>query len=417
MNTSTNQTLVTATVPYDATSLGPLQSGSSAAQQYDFTLPDGDPGVGNLSISVTTDADNNVIEGNSSGTAETNNTASISTASTLADYPDLSVPQVSISPANPQSGDSVTVTWTDANTGLGPVTQSFNDLVEVEDISTGQTLASATVPYNVAALGTITAGTTSATRQFTFNLPPGLSGVGNLQITVTTDSSNQIFEYNYGTIPGGHTVAEENNSTSIDAESTLAPYPDLQVTDVSGPTTGFNSQAALVTWTDVNDGTNTATGPWVDDVYSATDAQGDNPTLLGSFEFDGTLAIGASIQRTQQIDLPSSPGTYWLMVTTNATQSVQEGANFGNDTTVASASIVVSAVPLPDLVVDEHHPTAERRLLRIRRCPSRSTSRTWGRPPPPCRSGTTGSSCPRIRPWPRPTRVSSTRPVPAATRH
>ena len=357
VNTVTNQTLVSATIPYDIATRGALQPGESAAQQYSFTLPDGDPGVGNLAITVTTDSANTVVEGNPAGTGETNNTASIAATSTRANYPDLSVSQVAISPASPQSGNQVTVTWTDANTGLGNVTQSFDDSVEVDNVSTGQTLATATVPYDVtAALGTLAAGSASAPRQFAFMLPDGVSGVGNLKITVTTDSNDGIFEYDNNTIPGGHAVAEANNSTSITAVSTLAPYADLQVTGVSGPVTGFNSQPVLVTWTDLNNGAAPATGPWVDNVYVATDAQGDNPTLLGSFTFTGTLDVGASAQRTQQINLPQSPGTYWLMVTTNATQSVQEGANFGNDTTVDSSSIVVSAVPLPDLVVSSITP-------------------------------------------------------------
>ncbi len=161
-NTLTGQTLATATVPYDAASLGALQPGGSAAQQFALTLPDGDPGVGTLTITVTTNTTNSVIEGNSTGTAGTNNTATASTTSALADYPDLSVSQVSISPSNPQSGDQVTVNWIDANTGLGSVTQSFDDLVEVENTSTGQTLASATVPYDLTALGSLAAGASSA---------------------------------------------------------------------------------------------------------------------------------------------------------------------------------------------------------------------------------------------------------------
>ncbi len=356
VNTSTGQTLATGTVPYDAASLGALQPGGSAAQQFAFTLPDGDPGVGNLAITVTTNATNSLIEGNSTGTAQTNNTATASAVSALADYPDLTVPQVSISPANPQSGDEVTVTWSDANSGRGAATQSFDDSVVVENTGTDQIIASGTIPYDETALGDVAVGTSTVPRQYTFQLPAGLPGVGTFQITVTTDSSNQIFEYDYSVIPGGHQVAESNNSTSINEVSTLAPYPDLQVADVTGPATAFNSQAVLVSWTDENEGTNTATGPWVDDVYAATDAQGDNPTLLGSFEFDGTLAVGASAQLTQQVNLPSTPGTYWLMVTTNATQSVQEGANFGNDTTVATSPIGVSATPLPDLVVSSITP-------------------------------------------------------------
>ncbi len=86
VNTLTNQTLATATVPYDAASLGALEPGGSAAQQYSLTLPDGNPGVGNLAITVTTNADNSVIEGNSAGTAGSNNTASTDVTSTLGNY-------------------------------------------------------------------------------------------------------------------------------------------------------------------------------------------------------------------------------------------------------------------------------------------------------------------------------------------
>ncbi len=152
------------------------------------------------------------------------------------------------------------------------------------------------------------------------------------------------------------TSTDRSQTLTIAAGSAPVPYPDLQVANISGPSTGVGSQAALVSWTDENEGNHTATGPWVDNVYAATDAQGDNPTLLGSFEFDGTLAVGASVQLTQQVNLPANPGTYWLMVTTNATQAVQEGPNFGNDTTVAASSITVSAVPLPDLVVSSITP-------------------------------------------------------------
>ena len=32
----------------------------------------------------------------------------------------------------------------------------------------------------------------------------GDPGVGNLQVTVSTDYFNQVFEYDSGTVPGGH---------------------------------------------------------------------------------------------------------------------------------------------------------------------------------------------------------------------
>ena len=52
-------------------------------------MPQGEPGVGNLAITVTTDTDNQIFEYNAPGTGETNNTASVTATSTLASYPDL----------------------------------------------------------------------------------------------------------------------------------------------------------------------------------------------------------------------------------------------------------------------------------------------------------------------------------------
>jgi hypothetical protein len=68
----------------------------------------------------------------------------------------------------------------------------------------------------------------------------------------------------------------------------------LQVTGVSGPAYSVQNESGLVTWTDVNAGNGAAAGTWVDNVYLATDAQGDNRTLLGSFPFTGGLAAGGS---------------------------------------------------------------------------------------------------------------------------
>ena len=90
-------------------------------------------------------------------------------------------------------------------------------------------------------------------------------------------------------VPGQNTllIADDNtggpSGAAFFATITFGPpLPDLTVSDVSGPATGFNSQSVLVSWTDQNMGTAAATGPWIDNIYAATDAQGDNPTLIGS---------------------------------------------------------------------------------------------------------------------------------------
>ena len=87
VNTATGQTLVDSDDFYDVTQPGgviPI-GGSSSQRHYAFTLPDGDPGVGTLQITVTTDYDNLFL------TSASGHSASITTTSTLGNYPDLQV--------------------------------------------------------------------------------------------------------------------------------------------------------------------------------------------------------------------------------------------------------------------------------------------------------------------------------------
>ncbi len=206
--------------------------------------------------------------------------------------------------------------------------------------------------------GTVNAANTSVNGgTFTFTV----AGLGSVtSATVSNGTTDATF-----TIPGGTAVGSYTITTSYSGSTDFAPsddatgqltieqlsLPDLVVTGVSAPAAGYNSQDVLVSWTDMNQGAATATGPWVDNVYVAINAQGNSPTLLGSFIFSDTLAAGASVERTQQIALPPTAGIYWFAVTTNATQSVLEEGDFGNNATVAASSIAVTPVPLPDLVV------------------------------------------------------------------
>src|SRR5262249_50676959 len=110
-NKTTGATLRTATVAYDASAAGNgnIAPGAARPRQYTYQLPDGDPGVGNIEFAVTADYLNALPEFNAGGTGESNNTATITAASTLAPYPDLQVINVAVNPASPQSGKQVTV--------------------------------------------------------------------------------------------------------------------------------------------------------------------------------------------------------------------------------------------------------------------------------------------------------------------
>src|SRR5262249_10899374 len=153
---------------------------------------------------------------------------------------------------------------------------------------------------------------------------PGNLATGNYYVLVVANDD------------GGQPESDPTNrANNVFAAPISLSAPDLQATGVSGPASSYVGTLVLVSWTDQNNGTGTASGTWTDNVYVATDAQGNNRTLLGSFPVTSALAVGASLQRVQQVTLPLTAGTYWFTVVTNATGSLAEGTNFNNNTAVA----------------------------------------------------------------------------------
>jgi RHS repeat-associated protein len=257
--------------------------------------------------------------------------------------PDLAVTGTS-SPSAAAEGTSIGVSWTVTdndpnNPAPGPWTDGvYLSTNSVLDNTAIKLLSVAAPPQTPLGAGV------SYTRNESITLP-GNVATGNYYLLFATNIDSGQAESDAG-----------SDTNNVVADPIALSAADLQVTGVSGPATGFAGQSLLVNWTDVNNGTAPATGPWVDNVYAATDAKGDNPTLLASFTFNGSLAVGVSVPLTQPVPLPQTPGTYWLEVTTNATQTVAEGTNYNNNTGIATSSIQVFPVPLPDLVVSSITP-------------------------------------------------------------
>jgi hypothetical protein len=176
--------------------------------------------VGDYSITVTADnyyGTSYVYELNSDGTAESNNTASITVTSTLAPYPDLIVTDLSVDPPNPQSSQQVTIHWKDANTGDSAAVGSWGDRIQVVNTTTGQPLPDMYL-YNYT--NNIAAGA-YADRSYSFNLPNGSAGVGDYSITVTADNyygTSYVYELN------AIGDAESNNTATVSFSSTLAAF-------------------------------------------------------------------------------------------------------------------------------------------------------------------------------------------------
>ena len=310
---------------HSASTEGAVIAGGSLARSYDYTLPDGDAGVGNFQVTVTTDGYYSYqYEFNAAGTAESNNSATSSTVtSTITPYADLQVHNLTVTPSSLQSGDVMHITWNDANTGDMVADSNWYDHIVVSNTSTGVTLLSTTLYHNASAEGVVAAGGSLA-RSYNFALPDGVAGVGNLSITVNTDVYNYQYEYNAGG------TGESNNSATTTATATLAPYANLILTDIQAPVGALAGRPSQVSWTVANTGDRAATGSWSEQVWLSSDDLIGGDQLLGTFYYTGNnLAAsgqpGNSVTRTESVTLPSfSEGAYRLVVRVDTGNAVFE---------------------------------------------------------------------------------------------
>jgi len=219
-----------------------------------------------------------------------------------------------------QSGSNLIVHWDDSNLGTGAIKGSWYDYVTIKNITTGEVLDTVAVAYaeSGAGNGSILAGGLRA-RQFSYTLPDGLRGTGQIQITVAADAFNQIFEFN----TGGTSTAESNNTATVTVASLLAPAPDLQVSNLQlTPSAGLKSgDGAVLSWDVQNTGNASAVGLSYSHVvvFNVTTnqiiASGDvvyDPAVVGN----GSIAAGGTKSQQFAFTLPrGSPGAGQLKFT------------------------------------------------------------------------------------------------------
>ncbi len=332
-NTGSGKTIAQVSALYDpsVSGNGPIAANDHHSRQAIVRLPDGTDSVGTLSFTVTTDAFNQISE-----TDHSHNTAGVTAAVTLAPYPDLQVNNLRTTPATGlQSGSSLVIAWDDANPGSGATPAGWSDSLTVVNRTTGQTLLTTNVPYDATASGAIPAGG-SKSRQLAFTLPDGNAGAGTIAITVTADASASFFEYHAG-------GPNPNKTATITPAATLAPYPDLTVTNVQAPATALAGRSVSLSWTVANQGTAATQGSWTDQVFLSPDQHTDDGLLVASFTYSGPLAVNGIVTRSEMILVPATglAGNYSFYVRTNATGTLFE-SNTNNNTLLATQ---VTAVP------------------------------------------------------------------------
>ena len=269
--------------------------------------------------------------------------------------PDLTVTTVSLTPPSGlQSGQSATVQWTLRNDGTASTIGVFTDRVTVRNTATSQILVNRTLLYDESAAGSIPPSGTRA-RQLTIMLPDGPASVGTLAATVTTDALNNVFEQN-----GGGT-AEANNARSINIVTTLAPYPDLQVTSLNAfPSAGWlTSSVVTVSWVITNTGNRATTGSWnesllIRNTNTAVVIVNTTTNYDDSAPGNGPIAPNGSRSRSLSFAMPQSVnayGAFEIVVSTDSENFLFEH-NAANTAENNNSRSLISA-SAPDLAVNE----------------------------------------------------------------
>lgn len=325
--------------------VGPLDAGDVLGHSDSFT-----PAVaGRYTFLVLADSRNEVFEhdGTSNASAESNNTASVSVDATR----DLTVPLIEVTPdAGVQSGNRLTIRWTDRNNGNLPLGTPFYDRVTVRNLTTGENLLVEDRYYDPAAAGNGVIGAgESRVRQTAVNLPDGLRGAGVMQVEVIADYHGQVVEY---LATGG---AEGNNVAQLSVTSVIAPYPDLQVTGLAlAPATVSPGTAITVTWIDRNEGSAPARTSWYDRVVAVNTTTGS--TISDQVLYydvaapgNGELEVASGRSRSAQFTVPNGAaglGQIRVTVTADTYNGVFEfntggtaETNNGAERSVASANV------------------------------------------------------------------------------
>lgn len=313
----------------------PLLAGDSYVVTFEATIPlDSASTPGTRFINVRTDEFFQRQESD-----ETNNTDSVAIALSLPPLPDLVVSDVVI-PESTLSGQQTPIQWTITNEGAAPATGTWTDYVSLSSDDNPDTVQQV---FSFSFTGSIAPGA-SVTRIQNITVPDGFTG--DQWVVVQTDRFNQIIE-----------EAEGDNNIAISPGPmavTLRPVPNLVVTAVTPPETGFSSQSITVEYeiANIGDGPTNAS-LWYDYAWLSTDQifGNEDDVYLGLAINPAFLAAGESYRGSITGTLDRGiEGERYVFIQTDAFNGVNEfGAE--DDNVSAPAAFEVRLTPPPDLIV------------------------------------------------------------------
>ena len=343
-NLTTNEVIAVVSLRDDL-SQGNLAANSGREREARFAWPDGLSSAGRFSVRVLLDTEGEITEFNAARTGEDNNRH---------EYqqdigPDLGIRELSVDSGALHAGELVTISWEEWNTGAERVNIAFDERIVVRNTTAGITLLDTSIVYDPQAPenGPILPGE-ARQRSYTFRLPEGLRGTGDIRITATADQRTTGFGVVFETNAEGD--AERNNSADIGASSTSSHYADLSVTAFSGvPGAIVSGETLTLSWTVSNVGGSDATGDWDDQiVLSRNNVIGDaDDVVLKTVRHTGGLAKDGSYIQTATVEVPAlQAGSYHVGVRADAGGAVLEPDTLDNNQSVTETGVVSEAADL-----------------------------------------------------------------------
>ena len=301
-----------------------------------------------------------------------------------------------VSNPNPNSGETITVTWTVTNQG-GRTTRtngwydgvflSRDAALDASDyplVDRGSRVETAMRIRQSSMIGAdgkpkFLAPGESYTNSATFTLPTAIGGDFQIIVKADTDTSKDPYSLVPSTIREGlpNTYLHDRSGEGIVREfrdegnnigllalpiNHVTP-PDLQVTQVTIPESVLSGQKFAISYRVENQGGNTPSDQrnWRDEIYLSRDRflDLDKDRFLGYADHSGGLAAGGSYDIDLGFNAPRDlDGAYYVFVVTDPARNGGYGKviEFGNDHNNATAAVqplLIVTPPPADLVAGE----------------------------------------------------------------
>ena len=238
---------------------------------------------------------------------------------TLAPVPDLAVTSV-ITPASAKAGQTFHLSWVVKNVGTTNATSAWYDTayLSADQIldPTVDTYLGYTYQNHDLAPGD------SYTNSADFPIPQGLSGP--FYVFVTTDAGHYINER-----------GQLTNNTAYNPQAMqvqLLPPVDLVAGQVTIPVNAVPGQNMTVSYTVLNQGSNTALGSWQDSLFISADTNWDvGDKLFASVTHTGDVPPGGSYSNVVTAPLPGVlPGDYHVIIRSDILNHLTEADKSNN---------------------------------------------------------------------------------------